>query len=209
MNLGEKIILCRKKAGMSQVDLADALGVSRQSVSKWETDESKPDINKLPALAKVLNVSIDWLLSEEDFEEEFTEQTIEEGVTISNNMVKPFPDWVERMPSFIGNMIKKYGWLYGLSIAIGGAFFTVFGIFMRVLSYNFIFGGNKANYMFTEDDLLMNAYYGDAFFDPFDSINQQAWSGFSAISGFVIGIGVIILIAGIVLAVALKNWGKK
>ena len=41
MKLNEKIIYCRKKAGMSQIDLADALGVSRQSVSKWETGVSK------------------------------------------------------------------------------------------------------------------------------------------------------------------------
>ena len=40
MNLSEKILYCRKKAGMSQLDLADALGVSRQAVSKWETGVS-------------------------------------------------------------------------------------------------------------------------------------------------------------------------
>ena len=40
MNLSEKISYCRKKAGMSQLDLADALGVSRQAVSKWETGVS-------------------------------------------------------------------------------------------------------------------------------------------------------------------------
>ena len=40
MNLSEKILYCRKKAGMSQLDLADALGVSRQAVSKWETGDS-------------------------------------------------------------------------------------------------------------------------------------------------------------------------
>lgn len=41
MKLGEKILSARKKAGLSQVDLADALGVSRQSVSKWETGVSQ------------------------------------------------------------------------------------------------------------------------------------------------------------------------
>ena len=40
MKLNEKIIYCRKKAGLSQLDLADLLGVSRQSVSKWETGVS-------------------------------------------------------------------------------------------------------------------------------------------------------------------------
>ena len=41
MKLSEKIIYCRKKAGLSQLDLADKLGVSRQSVSKWETGVSQ------------------------------------------------------------------------------------------------------------------------------------------------------------------------
>ena len=41
MKLNEKIICCRKKAGLSQLDLADLLGVSRQSVSKWETGVSQ------------------------------------------------------------------------------------------------------------------------------------------------------------------------
>ena len=41
MKLGEKILSARKKSGLSQVDLADALGVSRQSVSKWETGVSQ------------------------------------------------------------------------------------------------------------------------------------------------------------------------
>ena len=48
MKLNEKIIYCRKKAGLSQLDLADLLGVSRQSVSKWETGESNPEITKIP-----------------------------------------------------------------------------------------------------------------------------------------------------------------
>ena len=65
MNLGEKIFTARKKAGLSQTDLADAVGVSRQSVSKWETGESAPEAGNLLLIAKALNVTTDWLLSEE------------------------------------------------------------------------------------------------------------------------------------------------
>ena len=67
MKLSEKIYACRRRAGLSQEALADRLGVSRQSVSKWETGESTPDIAKLPALAAAFGVSVDWLLSEEGF----------------------------------------------------------------------------------------------------------------------------------------------
>ena len=66
MKLNEKIQYCRKKEGLSQVDLADRLGVSRQSVSKWETGEANPDVTKIPQLARVFGVTADWLLSEED-----------------------------------------------------------------------------------------------------------------------------------------------
>ena len=201
MKLNKKIIYSRKKAGLSQLDLADALGVSRQSVSKWETGESNPDITKLPALAKALGVSIDWLLSEDAPAEEKapapdTATTIQERV---------YPDWVEHLPKSIVGLIKKYGWIYGVYIAIGGFVFTVFGIFARVLSHNFIFGGSQSydpfSGGFSELDPFMN--------QSFSGINNLAWSGFSAITGFVIAIGVIITLFGVILAVSLKKWGKK
>ena len=62
MTLGEKIIDLRKKRGLSQEELAITLGVSRQAVSKWETDESTPDTAKIVALAEYFHVTTDWLL---------------------------------------------------------------------------------------------------------------------------------------------------
>lgn len=61
MNLGEKIYECRKKENMSQGDLADSLNVSRQSVSKWETNSSVPELEKLIKISKVFKVSLDEL----------------------------------------------------------------------------------------------------------------------------------------------------
>lgn len=46
MKFSEKIILARKVKALTQEDLADAVGVSRQAVSKWETGEAKPDLEK-------------------------------------------------------------------------------------------------------------------------------------------------------------------
>ena len=66
MNLSEKIQLCRKRAGLSQEALAEKLNVSRQAVSKWETDAAEPELSKLRALAAAFGVTADWLLSEED-----------------------------------------------------------------------------------------------------------------------------------------------
>ena len=62
MTLGEKIKEARKQCGLSQEQMADTLAVSRSAVAKWETDNGMPDIDNLRALARVLNVSIDYLL---------------------------------------------------------------------------------------------------------------------------------------------------
>lgn len=69
MRLGEKLYSYRKGAGLSQQELAERIGVSRQSVSKWETDVSVPSIDKLYELSKLYGVSVDNLLSEEIYVE--------------------------------------------------------------------------------------------------------------------------------------------
>lgn len=70
MKLNEKIYWCRKRAGLSQESLAERIGVSRQSISKWETGEASPEISKLPLLASAFGVTVDWLLSEEGVPQE-------------------------------------------------------------------------------------------------------------------------------------------
>ena len=59
--LNEKLLKARKERGISQETLAEKLGVSRQAVSKWETGEARPDIDKLAALCTELDLSMDWL----------------------------------------------------------------------------------------------------------------------------------------------------
>ena len=61
MKFSEKIIQARKAKALTQEDLADAVGVSRQAVSKWETEEAKPDLDKLVAICNVLDLSMDYL----------------------------------------------------------------------------------------------------------------------------------------------------
>lgn len=70
MTLREKLIVLRDKAGITQMALAHQLGVSRQAVTRWESGETTPSMDKLKALAKIYDVSLDWLCSDKC---EFTE----------------------------------------------------------------------------------------------------------------------------------------
>ena len=65
MKLNDKIYELRKKEGLSQEALSEKLGVSRQSVSKWETGEATPEVSKLLAISKLFGVTTDYLLDDE------------------------------------------------------------------------------------------------------------------------------------------------
>ena len=66
MIFAEKLVILRKKAGLSQEELADKLGVTRQAAYKWESNQSMPDIEKLKILSKLFDVSIDNLLNDKE-----------------------------------------------------------------------------------------------------------------------------------------------
>ena len=63
MTIGERINRARKDRGLTQEKLAEMMGVSSQAVSKWENDQSYPDITTLPKLAEIIGMSVDELLS--------------------------------------------------------------------------------------------------------------------------------------------------
>ena len=82
MDLGKKIETLRKQKKMSQEQLADKLGVSRQSVFKWESSESTPGIDKLKELSKLFGVSLDVLLDDtKDLNEESHPQVENKSTT--------------------------------------------------------------------------------------------------------------------------------
>ena len=81
--LGEKLLDLRKSKGLSQEEVADKLGVTRQTVSKWETDQSTPDFDKIAPLCKLYDISADELLTGVIIEKEEKEE-----VELSNNSNK-------------------------------------------------------------------------------------------------------------------------
>lgn len=75
MTFGTKLKQARQKAKLSQEQLAEKLSVSRSAVAKWETDKGMPDIDNLKAISQLLDISIDYLLAED---EQISFQTIKE-----------------------------------------------------------------------------------------------------------------------------------
>ena len=76
MSLGSSLYQARKKSGLSQESVAEKLGVSRQTISKWETDETLPDIRQSKELAMLYHTTLDELI-EYDFDEQQAQQMIE------------------------------------------------------------------------------------------------------------------------------------
>ena len=84
MNISEKILKLRKEKGLSQEAFAEKLGVSRQSVSKWESGGTLPDIDKIIAMSELFGVSTDYLLKDEAPETETaTEEAPEETAEVT------------------------------------------------------------------------------------------------------------------------------
>ena len=76
MRLGNSLYHARKKSGLTQEDVAGKLGVSRQTISKWETDETLPDIRQSKGLAMLYHMTLDELI-EYDFDEAQAQQLID------------------------------------------------------------------------------------------------------------------------------------
>ncbi len=80
MILADKIIRMRKKNGWSQEELAEKLNVSRQAVSKWESAQSIPELEKILILGEIFGVTTDYLLKDEIENEEFTNNDASSGI---------------------------------------------------------------------------------------------------------------------------------
>ena len=66
MNLGNNLFQARKRAGLSQEQVAEKLGVARQTISKWELGETTPEMDKLIIMSELYNITLDELMKEEN-----------------------------------------------------------------------------------------------------------------------------------------------
>ena len=97
MSLGNSLYNSRKKKGLSQEEVAEKLGVSRQTISKWETEETVPDIYQAKKLAKIYGLSLDELidadLDQKEIEEVIknTDEKKEAKINWTNAWSKKYP----------------------------------------------------------------------------------------------------------------------
>lgn len=103
MNIGSVIKKYRKEAGYTQEEMANRLGVTTPAVNKWESGNSKPDIELLSPIARLLHISLDTLLS---FQEKLTDFEIGEFIQKMDKMFSE--EGYEKTYQWAVNTIKKY-----------------------------------------------------------------------------------------------------
>lgn len=204
MKLNEKIALYRRKAKLSQEELAAQVGVSRQAVSKWELGEASPDTGKLLSLARAFGVTTDHLLDEEAEPEGITPPV--QPQEASTPPPPPAPE--SNLPGFLGRMVRRWGWLAGIYIALQGVGLTLFGVVGRFLFSSFFrsMGG------------LFDGLPGDGAI-YMDTSGQIIPSGASSLSGLqqamlaiptlALAIGLVMAVGGLILACVLWKKGKR
>ena len=195
MKLSEKILYYRKKARLSQEELAGRVGVSRQAVSKWELGDAAPEVDKLRALAREFGVTVDELLSEEAPREPEQAPPPRHSPTAGR----------------LGRMVGRWGWLAGVYIALSGL-----GVALV---------GGLARFAFSRMFRMVSAGWGamDPFGSggwelvlPDGTVTSGGMSGISSmgqvfvtIATVILAVGLAITLAGAVLAVVLYRKGRK
>lgn len=142
MKLNEKIIKLRKEQGLSQEEFGNKINVSRQAVSKWESEQTKPDIDKIKEIAKLFNVTYDYLLNDE----------IDEVINVSKESEENQNKKVKKKNKHI---ILKI-------------FIVIFCIYLLISIYKFIalYKFYKIADSFSEENYYMSTIYYDKNDEP-------------------------------------------
>ncbi len=205
MKLNEKILYYRKAAKLSQEELAARVGVPRQAVSKWELGDATPEVAKLLALAKAFGVTTDELLSgDEPAGAKEQAPPPREEPPVYTVPAPPAGDGVDRAAGLVGGLIRKYGWLFGLRVALGGLVTTIIGALAR-WGFGAIFDTSKG-FMSGFGDF---GGMGGVEFSPNTPPEVQralleelgyapAASPLDGMEGFALGFATVILVIGIV-----------
>ena len=128
MNLGNKIMTLRKKNNMSQEELAEKVGVTRQTISKWELEETSPDITQAKTLSNIFKVSLDELVNND-----------------LNSIIVEKVSNTEKLAGIIIKILKVFGILIIAFILLMIFLIIIFTIDNNTMGYNTIVGKYELN----------------------------------------------------------------
>ena len=107
MNIADRILYLRKSKGISQEELADKVGVSRQAVSKWESEQSMPDVEKIIIMSDYFNVTTDYILKGIEVVENKEEKSKEIVGKVLKKLSEVFPGCIIII-TVISQCINRY-----------------------------------------------------------------------------------------------------
>ena len=107
MNMGEKILNMRKARGWNQEELAERIGVTRQAVSRWESNSAKPDADKIIALCDLFGISADYLLRDQYAGEGSAAQTEKQPLSALEQKAQSMTlrQWIALSVTLMGGLV--------------------------------------------------------------------------------------------------------
>lgn len=141
MNLGKKIAELRKKNNLSQEELAEKIGVARQTISKWEIGDTTPDINQVKIISKIFNISIDELVDND----------------INNVIVEKISN-TEKLAGITIKILKVLGIMIIVFIALIFLFVIIFMVDMPRKDYDIV-GRTKISCNLDNEKYVYEAEY--------------------------------------------------
>lgn len=197
MNFGIKLQLLRKEKRMSQEALAEQLGVSRQAVSKWECGDGYPEMDKLIMISDLFNVSLDYLMKNNEGNEEITDALGEDCVVLSTVELQDFLRFKERFGLIISLAVASII----SSVSIGSLFDSnlSYAIMMLIIAIAIgtivVIGIISGNYEYLEKKHIR--------LKPSDlEMIKEKQKKFKTTFAIMIAAGVFVIIAGLALVIA-------
>ena len=141
MNLGKKIAELRKKNNLSQEELAEKVGVARQTISKWEIGDTTPDINQVKIISKIFNISIDELVDND----------------INNVIVEKISN-TEKLAGITIKILKVFGIILIVFITLIFLFVIIFMVDMPRNDYDIV-GRTKVSCNLDNEEYVYEAEY--------------------------------------------------
>lgn len=149
MTVGEKLLDLRKKKGLSQEEIASLLNVSRQTISKWETDQTTPDFDKIVPICNLYGISANYLLTGEEEENKKIEGKENKNNTSAKNIAIAVSLYIISIVSLV-----LFSAVFALPIVGFCLFLCIVAVATGIIVYNSIANKKPKKEMTKEEKTL-------------------------------------------------------